>query len=364
MRARIVLTLKQHRFETITAVVLCLGVAIAGLIEAYRLNSIQFPAGCVPSGGYNFDPMRAPTPCDVATKAFYDLAWSFDMNTVKLFEQILPFIVGITFGAVLVAREVEQGTAPLSWALAGSRRRWLAGKLMAVVILIVPLLLIAGLAADVRQGAMNPGIDPHASFYYYADRGVFLVFWGLAALCGTVALGTMTGRTLPAVLIALVICVLARGMWEQAWNRTILRQMAVAQSASLDSSPWGTDLWVYQTDEYYLDGKVWTGDINAWFDQNLVCDAGPTPTPAASPDASPAASPGSGPSSSIAVPIGPKCMNGGSLPGNLQPPMPITYVIPGNQYWPVVALESAVLFAGAVFCAGVAFFWVERRRPY
>jgi ABC-type transport system involved in multi-copper enzyme maturation permease subunit len=355
MRARIILTLKQHRFETITAVVLCLGVAIAGLVEAYRLNSIQFPAGCVPSGGYNFDPMRAPTPCDAATKAFYDLLWSFDMNLVKLFEQLLPFIVGVTFGAVLVAREIEQGTAPLSWALAGSRRRWLAGKLLAVVILIVPLLLIAGLAADVREGATNPGIDPHASFYYYADRGVFLVFWGLAALCGTVALGTITGRTLPAVLLALVVCVLARGMWEQAWNRTILRQIAVAQDTN-GSSRWGTDLWVYQTNEYYLDGKVWTGDINVWFDQNLICAGGPTPAPSASPSAAP--------SSDMAVPIGPKCMAGGTLPGNLAPPMPITYVIPGNQYWPVVALESAVLFVGAVFCAAVALVWVERRRPY
>jgi sorbitol-specific phosphotransferase system component IIC len=304
----------------------------------------------------------------VANKAFYDLISSFDMNMVKLFEQIVPFIVGITFGAVLVARELEQGTAPLSWALAGSRRRWLAGKLLAVIILIVPLLLIAGLAADVREGAVNPGIDPHASFYYYADRGVFLVFWGLAALCGTVALGTITGRTLPAVLLALVICVLARGMWEQAWNRTILRQMAVEQSASLDSR-WGTDLWVYQTDEYYLDGKVWTGDIDTWWDQNLICMGGPTPGAAASLGASPAASPSTVspsaiPVSGVAVPIGPTCMNGGTLPDNLQPPQPITYVIPGNQYWPVVALESAVLFGGAVFCAAVAFFWVERRRPY
>jgi ABC-type transport system involved in multi-copper enzyme maturation permease subunit len=85
------------------------------------------------------------------------------MNLVRMFEMIVPFIVGIVFGAVLVAREIEQGTAPLSWALAGSRTRWLLGKLLAVVVLIVPLLLIAGLAADVRQGALVPGgSDSHA----------------------------------------------------------------------------------------------------------------------------------------------------------------------------------------------------------
>ena len=46
------------------------------------------------------------------------------------------------------------------------------------------------------------------------------------------------------------------------------------------------------------------------------------------------------------------------------PPMQMTYVIPGNQYWLVVAVESAGLFLGALFCAGVALFWVDRRRPY
>jgi hypothetical protein len=293
--------------------------------------------------------MKLPTPCDLATKEFYDIAWSFDMNMVRMFEQILPFIVGITFGAVLVAREIEQGTAPLSWALAGSRRRWLMGKLVAVVILIVPLLLVAGLAADVRQGAMAPGVDPHASFDAFTDRGVMVVFWGLAALLGTVALGTLTGRTMPAVLLALVICVLARGMWDQAWNRTILRNMAVVQDQTWTVN-WGTDLWLYQTDEYYLDGKPWTGDIEDWFRSNTIC-----------PDVSPAA--GATPGIDDGG-VGTKGKSSCLLPANPMPPMPRTYVIPGDRYWSVVGLESAGLFLGAMFCGAVALFWVDRRRPY
>jgi len=36
-----------------------------------------------------------------------------------------------------VARELEQGTAPLSWALAGARWKWLAGRILAALLLIV-----------------------------------------------------------------------------------------------------------------------------------------------------------------------------------------------------------------------------------
>jgi hypothetical protein len=361
MLSRIRLTLKQHRFETIAFVILCLGLAAASLIEAYRLGAVQFPAGCVGEGvsagvgGYPnpYDPSRPPTPCDLATQRFNDIAWGFDMNLVRMFEMIVPFIVGIVFGAVLVAREIEQGTAPLSWALAGSRTRWLLGKLLAVVVLIVPLLLIAGLAADVRQGALVPGgSDSHASFQFYADRGVFFVFWGLAALCGTVALGTLMGRTLPAVLVALVVCVFARGLWEQTWNHTVLRQFAVMVDGGYNYA--GTDLWVYQSDQLYLDGKPWYGDINAWWQANETCvDYTPDPSMAGGAGGKPVG--------------GTICGPFDQIDPNKQPlmaPEPATYVIHGDRYWGVVALESAALLAGSVVFAAVALFWVNRRRPY
>jgi hypothetical protein len=323
-------------------VVLCLGVAAAALIEAYRLGSVQFPAGCV-TGGYSgpsFDPSAPPTPCNLASQRFSGIAWSFDMGLVRMFEQILPFIVGITFGAVLVAKEIEEGTAPLSWALAGSRRRWLLGKLLAVIVVIVPLLLIAGLAADVRQGAMvQGGSDSHASFDYYADRGVFFVLWGLAALCGTVALGVFTGRTMPALFVALIVCVFARGLWEQTWNQTVLRQFAVRADQGAERG----DLSLYQTSELYLDGKLWVGDFDAWWQAHETCTE-------VKPDPSLPASAGG----MVCQPTADATM----------PPMPATYVIHGDRYWQIVALESPVLLGGAIVFSGVALFWVGRRRPY
>ena len=177
--------------------------------------------------------------------------------------------------------------------------------MLAVIVLLVPLLLFAALASDVRQGALAPGVDPHATFDFYVDRGVFIVFWGLAALLVTVALGTIFGRTMPAVMVALIVCLFVRGSWESLWTHTALRALAVQGG---DQGTWGTpDLWVYQTDELYLNGQVWTGDINAWFEAHQYF--GPTPD-----------------ASGVVPTGGPQPVDPGP------PPMPKSYVIHGDQF--------------------------------
>jgi hypothetical protein len=242
----------------------------------------------------------------------------------------LPFIVGIAVGAPLVAREIEQGTAPLSWALAGSRWKWLAGRLVATLLLIVPLLLVAGLAADALRGAQAPGVNPYASFDYFTSRGVFFALWGVAALMGTVALGTLLGRTMPVVVVALIVCLFARGTWEMVMDATVLSGMTVVETPDATQAP--GQLIVGTTTEFYLDGKPWQGDLDAWWQANTTCVT-------------------SGTSETCSGPSGPGPQQG-------------WYIITGDRYWPVVALESAIMLAGSAALGAFALFWVERRRPY
>jgi hypothetical protein len=111
---------------------------------------------------------------------------------------------------------------------------------------------------------------------------------------------------------------------------------------------WGSaDLFVYNSDQLYLDGKPWNGDLNQWFNEHQ-----PAPPVMATPDAS-----GMVPSSSAAV--------SNAQPVDFgPPPQPITYVIHGADYWLVTRLECAVLLAGSLFCGAIALFWVGRRKPY
>src|ERR1035437_6479094 len=237
MLTRIRLTLKQHRFETISISVVCVGLVVAALIEACRLNSLGVPISCLPSG-YDYGPagmsMSSSTDihCQALANSFYNMQYSMDMGLVRLLLVLAPILAGIVLGAPLVAREIEQGTAPLSWALSGSRRRWLLGKVLAGVVLLVPLMLVVGLAAEVLEGALDPGVDTHAVYDDYMIRGFVPVFWALAAFAGTFALGTLFGRTMPALILALVVCFFVRSLWEPGMARIVLRPIAVAPASS------------------------------------------------------------------------------------------------------------------------------------
>jgi ABC-type transport system involved in multi-copper enzyme maturation permease subunit len=388
MRARIILTLKQHRFETVAVTIVCVGLTLAALIEAYRLNSLNVPFSCLLSyhGDY-VDPSQGPITaaqahCNELAKSFFDTKGSLDMNLVQLLLLFAPLLAGIVVGAPLVAREIEQGTAPLSWALSGSRRRWLLGKVLAGVVLLAPLMLAVGLAANVLEGALSPGLNPYASFSNYLGRGVIDVFWALAAFAGTFALGTLLGRTMPAVVVALVVCFFARAAWDSGMTHFVLRSFAVQQVQQDQQNqqvgyvvygpggPAYADMNVYY--KSFIDGKeVTDAQVNAWYNQNMVCTPIPTPTPSDS--TSPADSSSSGASNSpgaAATPGYSTTMGNGGIacqgpvidPSHM--PQQILYVIPGSWYWQTVALESGLLLLGSLFCGAIAFVWVDRRRPY
>ena len=381
MLTRIRLTLKQHRFETIAISVVCVGLAVAALIEAFRLNSLKVPLACLPTGyyfgpaGQSFSSSGDPH-CQALADAFYHLQYSTDMGLVRLLLVLAPVLAGIVLGAPLVAREIEQGTAPLSWALSGSRRRWLLGKVLAGVVLLVPLMLAVGLAAEVLEGALDPGVDTHAVYDDYTIRGFLPVFWALAAFAGTFALGTLFGRTMPALIVALIVCFFVRGLWEPGMARIVLRPIAVEQgnsgqqfgpqfggpgvgiateptgspgpsassepSASTDSTTPSVPYWVqtglYSYTQMFVGGKPYYGDTSAFnygygMDENgnaFRFDA-----------------------NGNQIPIDPS-----------QIPTWVNYEIPGTQYWPVVVFESGVLLLGSLFLAAIALVWVDRRRPY
>jgi ABC-type transport system involved in multi-copper enzyme maturation permease subunit len=348
MRARIFLTLKQQRFETIAVTVVCLALAAGAGYEAWRLFSLHTPLNCLGQSGFYVGPMMpgqgaaGTDPCLLAQQQRYGVLNSLDMNLIRTLLVFAPFVSGIAIGVPLVAREVEQGTAPLSWALAGSRWHWLVSKLVAVTLLFLPLLIALAVATDFLESALVPNVDPHATLDSYGLRGVVLVFWGLAAFSGTVALGTLLGRTLPAVFLALVICGFVRVAWEPLMNREVLAPSAQVLVDPTKVSDQNGTMWNDLQNDLvfrwasYLDGKpISDQEAQDWWNTHMQTKV----------DAQ-----------------GNVYQEGPSQPG--QGPQSVPMGLPGSMYWPVVVFESGFLFAGALFCGAVALLWVERRRPY
>lgn len=121
---------------------------------------------------------------------------------------VAPFLVGLLLGAPLLAREIEKRTAAMAWSLSASRRRWLAGRVLPVVVLVVLALLIVGQASDALQTAYHP---EGRGFADYGSRGPLVAARGLAVFGIGVVVGLVTGRVLPAILLTGLVAVAVFG---------------------------------------------------------------------------------------------------------------------------------------------------------
>jgi ABC-type transport system involved in multi-copper enzyme maturation permease subunit len=122
----------------------------------------------------------------------------------------IPALLGMFWGAPLVAREFESGTYRLAWTQSVTRRRWLSVR---VALVGVAALAVAGLASWLVSWWFAPvdavnlnRLDPSV----FTARGVVAIgYAGFAFALGT-AIGTLTRRTLPAMAATLLGFVAAR----------------------------------------------------------------------------------------------------------------------------------------------------------
>jgi len=134
----------------------------------------------------------------------------------------VPAIVGMFWGAPLVARELDAGTQRLAWTLT-SRSRWLAAKLglaglaamLAAALLSLAVTWWAGpidAAIASRDGQPGPGIFvlPRLAPEVFGGRGVVPLGYAAFAFVLGVTIGIAVRRTLPAMALLLVVFVVTQ----------------------------------------------------------------------------------------------------------------------------------------------------------
>jgi len=214
---------KPYRFEVGLAAMAAVIVGLAALVVTFRLESIPMPPGCfeawvqAPGGVFTPD-------CEHAT-----FLWeSIDANEANLVFSIMlfvPFLVGLIGGVPIVARELEMGTAQTAWFLWPSRITWLGRKLLPVLALLGVTIGFAAVSGGLL-GATQPGQDvPHST-----GQGPIVVARTLAAFGLGVLAGSVFGRSLPAFLIAAVLCGMLAWASETArWDWLFDHRVIVAE---------------------------------------------------------------------------------------------------------------------------------------
>ncbi|MEU1041968.1 ABC transporter permease [Streptomyces sp. NPDC005907] len=179
-----------------------------------------------------------------------DYTCAFDESAYLAFKDVsqyahytvtfLPLLVAAWAGAVLTARDMENGTAQLAWTQSVSPARWLAAKLAVPALLVTAgstlLVLLHHLMWDAGRG--GNGLPWHDLMVFQANgpTTVALALFALAA-------GALTGLLLRRSLASLAVTTAATGaLW---WALNGYRGWfwpPVTRTTSLEQGPWYSGL--------------------------------------------------------------------------------------------------------------------------
>jgi hypothetical protein len=207
------MTWRQSRVLAVTAIAALAAFAIvlaatephlAGLYRASGVGACRGGGDCAPlaSGFLN----------RVAAAGGYSLVYTLGIAVIVA----VPAVIGIFWGAPLIAREVETGTFRLAWTQSITRARWLATKLAltgaaAMAVAEALSLMFGWWAAPIGQAARLAvpssfplGMGPF-SLPAFDAHGIAPLGYAAFAFALGVASGVLLRRTIPAMAVTLVI---------------------------------------------------------------------------------------------------------------------------------------------------------------
>jgi hypothetical protein len=277
----------------------------------------------------------------------------------------IPALLGMFWGAPLIARELESGTYRLAWTQSVTRRRWLSVR---VALIGVAALAVAGLASwlvswwfapldAVNTNRMDPSV--------FTARGVVAIGYASFAFALGVAAGALARRTLPAMgatLLGFVAARIAVTLWVRPHllaSRHVLFPLTLGKDRGFLGFP--------------SDFGVFAGSPrlpNAWALSSALVDRAhhalstaqmhelfvrTCPTLAANLSQNPGSGVGKGPGGLTGGAFLP-CLH--ALSRHLQ--LQVAYQPPGH-YWPLQALETGIFLAAALALIGATVWRVGRR---
>ena len=261
----------------------------------------------------------------------------------------VPALIGIFWGAPLVAREFETGTFRLAWTQGISRTRWLAVKLGMVGAFSIIVAGLLSLMATWWSGPFDQAYQVRITPTVFHTSGIVPVGYAAFAFALGVAAGMFIRRTLPAMAVTLVIFAAVQ-LAVPFWVRPhLLPPVTTTSALNLGSVvEWG----VTNAGRGNGGGLFVLTQPNvpgAWLLSNQVI------TPAGRPvSTEPATQACTGSASTMK-----SCS---AYVATLHLRQELTYQ-PASRYWPLQWLETAIYLAGALLLSGLCFLRIRRGCP-
>jgi hypothetical protein len=265
-----------------------------------------------------------------------------------------PAIIGIFWGAPLIARELEARTFALAWTQSVTRTRWLVVKLamtgVAAMAVTGALSLMLAWWADPISRAIGLGASQSQQFPFSEGRLSPFIFpasgiapFGYAAFAFALgaAIGAVIRRTLPAMAITLAIIAAAQVVMPLS-----VRPHLIPPDRTVASGPLFIEAAALNFGS--LTATAVPGHPGAWIISSGAIDRAGLPVstlPAACQPPPPAKPPNPG-----------QCM------ASLGIREAIAYQ-PASRYWPLQWIETGIFLALALALAGVCLWRLRRRRP-
>jgi ABC-2 family transporter protein len=273
---------------------------------------------------------------------------------------VLPALIGLFWGAPLIARELEAGTHRLVWNQSITRTRWLAVKLGLVGLAAVSAAGLASLAVDWWSGPIDKAAFeqfPRMEPLLFGTRGVVPIGYAAFAFALGVTVGMLVRRTVTAMAITLAVFVAL----QVAMPQLVRAHLIPPARSTFDIDPSHLTMFSFGPDGLRVDATP--PDTGAWVLSSRTVDASGRAV-----DTIPANSTLS-PTSGPCAPSGPPPASDG--PGEeLAPCMAelkrlgyrqqVTYQ-PSSRFWRLQWYETGIYTALTLGLAGFCFWWLRRR---
>jgi len=330
------MTWRQFRTQAIVA-----GAALVAAVVALTINGLNLSHLYAASGASSCPSTGACAALEnfLADAQTGSTSALFIIGTALLY--LVPPLIGVFWGAPLVARELETGTHRLAWNQSVTRDRWLTVKLAVLGAASMAFAGLLSLTVWLSSSRMDQATQDRVTPELFGARGIVPIGYAAFAFVLGVAFGILIRRTVPAMASTLAVYAGAVGamtLWgrahllparqlTQALNFDNLRSFNIRnnQEIHITIDPKLSGAWVLKNDTVTQSGHVFDGPVNQQ---------------ACSRDVSPKS-----------------CID---WVQTLNLKQNLVYHTPG-QFWGLQWAETGVFLALAGLLAGFGFWWLRRR---